>query len=147
MADSYVNINASLRPGELAQPIRISTNNLAAMAAKGADYIKYVAASSPVQLDSMFGVKTGVAADMALEAGMNARRAQFIGKTKTTESSGTMIPSIFGRGDVVYDTDHAKRVTVLKACVGYTKKGRPIHRVVDKAGNAWLVSERKLQKL
>ena len=145
MSDSYVNTNAPLRQGELSQPIRINTTNLAGMVAKGAGYIQHVAASSPVQLDNLFGVKTGAAADLALAASIDAQRNAR--RPKTIEGKATYVESLYGRGDVVFDMERGKKVTVLKACVGYTKMGRPIHRVADKKGNAWLVSEKKLQKL
>lgn len=144
MADSYVNTQAPLGQKELAQPIRITTNNLASMAARGVDYMRHVAASSPVQLDRLFHVKTGADADMAL---MAVPRLATYQKIKTDAAKGTMVQSLYARGDVVFDTEHGKKVTVLKVAVGYTKLGRPIHRVADKAGNAWLVSEKRLQRI
>lgn len=144
MADSYKNTNAALRPGELSQPIQIGSNNLASMAAKGAGYIQHVAASSPIQLDRLFHVKTGAEADMILA---NAPASRNTYQKVNVASKAPTVESLYGRGDVVFDTEHGKKVTVLKACVGYTKMGRPIHKVSDARGNAWLISEKKLQKL
>ena len=147
MADSYKNTDAPLRTGELAKPIQINTNNLAAMAAKGPEYIRHVAASSPVQLDRLFHVKTGAEADLALAAGAAVRRQESNRVVKVLEGQGTAVESIYARGDVVRDMTNGRKVTVLKACVGYTKMGRPIHKVSDAKGNVWLVSEKKLQRL
>jgi hypothetical protein len=61
--------------------------------------------------------------------------------------STAVISTMMARGDKAWDHSQEKAVVVLRADVARTKKNTPIHKVVDKEGNRYLVSEKKLQKL
>jgi hypothetical protein len=135
MADNYVNTNAPLRSGELAQPIKLETNNLAKMIQQGPAYVEQLAASSPFKMENLFGVKTGVEAAMALES------------TRTRSEHKQPVRTMFARGTLAYDVAEGKRVTIIKANVGVTKRGYNIHRVASSGGNTWLQSEKKLKRL
>lgn len=50
-------------------------------------------------------------------------------------------------GARVQYTETGKKLTVIKASVGRTKKGRILHRVADTQGNVWDISEKKLKLL
>lgn len=139
-AKGYVNTGAAVGSGERVQPIKINTTNLAQMVERGPGYVEQLVLSAPCQIDRMFGVKTGREADAILAS------APPPGRVIEGEVKGTPVGSLFARGDVAYDTDRAKIVTIVKACVGVTKKGRAIHKVVSRSGGSWLQSERNLEK-
>ena len=142
MADSYVNVQAPLRSGELAKPIQINTNNLADMASKGAAYIEMENEKCPVKIDLAFGVKTGAEATMALNAEAMRRLSP-----QARPAGSRVVREIYARGTLVYDNENMKRATIIKANVGITRKGRPVHRLADSRGDVWLQSERKLKRL
>jgi hypothetical protein len=51
----------------------------------------------------------------------------------------------FGQGAIVKNAE-GKKLTIIKASAGYTKKTRtPVHKVADKAGNVWLEKETNLK--
>jgi|HubBroStandDraft_2_1064218.scaffolds.fasta_scaffold257881_2 hypothetical protein len=52
----------------------------------------------------------------------------------------------FTKGAPVKHLETGKKLTILQASVGHTKKTRtPVHKVVDKEGNVWLEKESKLK--
>lgn len=138
MADSYVNTSGRLNAGELATPIKLSNNNLSSICAQGSEYVNHLVASSPIQIERMFGVKAGAAADLAL-----SMRATSV---PVADSRRQPVPVMFAKGEIAYDTEYSTKVTVHKH-VGYTVKGNPIYRVVDRHGNTWKQSERKLRNV
>jgi hypothetical protein len=93
------------------------------------------------------GIITGGSADMAIaRAQASARNA--LGKpTSSGSGRSASVESIFARGQIVRDKTNGKKATVVKLNVGFTKKGRPIHKVISKSGESWLQSERKLEKI
>jgi len=53
---------------------------------------------------------------------------------------------VFTRGTPVVHTPTGKKLTVIQASVGHTKKTlTPVHRVADKRGNSWDIKETELQ--
>jgi len=56
-------------------------------------------------------------------------------------------PTKFIRGDVLMDLDRDVRVVVVRAAIGFTRKGEPFYRVVDKSsGENWIQKESRLRK-
>lgn len=145
MADSYKNISAPLSQGERAEPIKINTTGLRSIVDQGPGYVQMLVDDAPVSIDRMFGVKGGADAD--------AVRAEFDASQRPTSSIDTVphapaAESMYAKGEVLFDMDRGCKVTIVKACVGKTKKGRNIHVVVShKTGDSWRQSERKLRRL
>jgi hypothetical protein len=54
-------------------------------------------------------------------------------------------PSSWARGDRAYDKKRGVRVTILKASVGKTAKGTPLHEVTHN-GERWLAKDTTLQR-
>ena len=150
-AKGYVNTQAQLGSNEVAQPIRINCTNLAGILKQGARYVDHLNASAPVQIDRMFGVKTGVEAVMALEQSEQLQRearlrSQDLASTDIAAVSREPIKSMFARGEVVFDKKYARRVTIVQLNAARTTSGRPAHLVIDSRGNSWKQSEKFLER-
>ena len=57
-------------------------------------------------------------------------------------------PKGFVRGDVVVDLDRDVRVVVTRPSIGFSLKGVPFHRVVEKkTGENWIQKESRLKRV
>lgn len=147
MADEYKNTSAPVGQGEKAQPIKLSCTNMASIAKQGPAYLRHLTAGSGDFLQNY--VKTGSAADMALEESQRLERERYAaGKGKPQDvSASTAVGSIYARGDVLWDKKHRCKVTVLQSSgLGETESGATIYRVADRKGNSWRQSERNLER-
>lgn len=139
--DDYKNTNAPLGAGEKAQPIKLNTENLNSILNQGTSYVKHLVDSSPIKLDSAFGVVSGERADV-IRASHTPRAS-----SRSTTSRQPSAVSLFARGDLVFDKQHSRKGVITKTNVGTSKKGYPVHQVVDsRSGEAWTQIETRLEK-
>lgn len=69
-----------------------------------------------------------------------------VGTVETPKEIGYK-PKEFVRGDVLMDLDRDVKVVVVRPGIGFTRKGEPFHRVVDKkTGENWIQKESRLRK-
>lgn len=128
-------------PGEKGTPIRLGGTNLASMlgsvVAPKPNAVGTIQAAQSVHdayLDRM-GILTGGRADMARASVQPSRQAP----------ARSSVQTIFAAGKTVYDTDRQRKAVIVAANVGRTKKGTPVHELVDRQGNAWRQKETKLR--
>lgn len=133
-------------PGEKTTAIRLGGTNFASMFGSteqpkiGAH--RMVASITPPS-HQMFnrGILTGTEAEVALARSEEMQRAQRQGRQAQTTDAGD-----FRRGETVYDTIHCRAAVIVKLNAAQTGKGRPVHKLVAKNGDAWLQRESKLKK-
>lgn len=93
--------------------------------------------------DQRFGIKSEAQARMELSAGASTGIELVSGrKIRHVESRK------LGVGDVVKDTQRDVKVMILKANVGKTNKGNPVHLVIHRmTGEEWRLSESKMKRM
>ena len=129
-------------PGDKGTPIRLGGTNLASMLGSvavpkpnAAGTIQAAQSVHDAYLDRM-GILTGGRADAA-RASVQAR-AQ-------APSKSHQVTTLFAAGKTVYDTERGRKAVIVAANVARTKKGTPVHELVDRQGNAWRQKETKLR--
>lgn len=131
--------------GEKTSAISLGTNSLAKMI--GSQVAPKANATSVITMaqsvhDHFFtrmGVMTGGNADAALEA---AAASRSVSAAATPSGQGR---TMFAVGRTVYDVERERKATLVALNVGRTKKGTPIHELIDSRGNAWRQKETKLK--
>jgi len=135
--------NTQVDPGGRTDAIKVGGTPLRSIVDQGPEHVQMLVDSQPWKASKMFGVKEGEAADS-----IRASVSQRIPKGPLRVTGRIAVSEMFARGDIVYDEEHERKVTILKTCVAETKKHRPIHEVVDhRTGDKWRQRESKLRRL